>query len=403
MKNLNDIVLNEIYTIADNLIEISFQNNDSATWMNIVSGSDSDKSFTFIGESNFSLLNGVLGDAIFFFAFSKKVSDDKYYEFAGKIYKSFLTYLENIDLENIDTGLLTGLGGVIYSMTILYEITLDSKNLYDLERFLRKVNISKLIVDDTYNSIVRGNAGLVISLCKYHKHCYDKKKNLNLINDCCNKLIALSKSTSNHLFWFSQHHEKPLAGIAHGSSGYALAFHEAYIITKNTAYLEIVKKSILFENTLFDKETNNWVDNRDFVPNEMKGNTVAWSHGAPGIGLVRNKLLKSEQYDLEFNKLLLDDINLSISKTIQYNFDNNKDILIYGNLGNIDLLINTFQHKEIVNQLESLIRKSTKEGWDYGYKLKRFYKPGFFNGSSGIGYQLLRFLDSETHSILSFE
>jgi hypothetical protein len=34
-------------------------------------------------------------------------------------------------------------------------------------------------------------------------------------------------------------------------------------------------------------------------------------------------------------------MNLSISKTIQYNFDNNKDIPIYGNLGNIDLLINT--------------------------------------------------------------
>jgi lantibiotic modifying enzyme len=403
MKNLNDIVLNEVYTIADNLIEISFQNNDSATWINIVSGHDSDKNVTFIGESDFSLLHGVLGDAIFFFAFSKKVSDDKYYEFACKIYKSFLTYLENINLENIDSGLLTGLGGIIYSMTILYEITLDPEISHDLERFLRKVNINKLIVDDKYNSIVRGNAGLLISLCKYHEHCYDKKKNISLINDCCDKLITLSKSTSNHLFWFPQHHKKPLAGVAHGSSGYALAFHEAYRITKNAAYLEIVKKSILFENTLFDKETNNWVDNRDFVPNEMKGNTVAWSHGAPGIGLIRNKLLKSELYDSEFNKILSDDVNLSISKTIQYNFDNNKDILIYGNLGNIDLLINTFHHKEIVNQLELLIKKSTKEGWDYGYKLKNFYKPGFFNGSSGIGYQLLRFLDSETHSILSFE
>lgn len=403
MKNINDIVLNEIYTIADNLIEISFQNNDSATWLNIISGSDTDKSFEFIGESNFSLLNGVLGDAIFFYTFSKKVDNDKYYYFACKIYKSILNYLENIDLKNIDTGLLTGLGGVIYSMTTLYEITLNPKILYDLKMFLRKVNINKLILNDKYNSIVRGNAGLVISLCKYNEYCYDKKKNLKLINDCCDKLIILSKSTPKHIFWFPQHHKMPLAGLAHGSSGYALAFHEAYKITKNTAYLNIVKKSILFENTLFNKETNNWIDNRDFVPNEMKGNTVAWSHGAPGIGLVRNKLLNSKLYDLEFNKILSDDVNLSINKTIQYNFDNNKDILVYGNLGNIDLLINTFQNKEIINRLDLLIKKTKKEGWDYGYKLKRFYKPGFFNGSSGIGYQLLRFLDGETRSILSFE
>jgi lantibiotic modifying enzyme len=57
------------------------------------------------------------------------------------------------------------------------------------------------------------------------------------------------------IFGFPHHHEKPLAGVAHGSSGYALAFHEAYIITKNTVYLEIVKKSILLK-ILFDKETN---------------------------------------------------------------------------------------------------------------------------------------------------
>jgi hypothetical protein len=43
--------------------------------------------------------------------------------------------------------------------------------------------------------------------------------------------------TSNHLFGFLIIMKKPLAGVAHGSSGYALAFHEAYIITKNTVYL----------------------------------------------------------------------------------------------------------------------------------------------------------------------
>lgn len=403
MKDLNTIVLDEIYAIADNLIAISFQDNNKATWLNIVTGSDPDKSFAFMGESNFSLLDGILGDAIFFFTFSKQVNDNKYYDFACKVYESFLSYLENINLEEIDTGLLTGLGGIIYSLITLYEITSDSKILKDLERFLEKVNIKQRIVDDAYNSIVRGNAGLLISLCKYHEYCSDKKKNLELITDCCNKLIRISKSTSDYFFWFPKFHKSPLAGFAHGSSGYALSFHEAYRITKNTAYMEIVKQSIVFENTLFDKNANNWLDNRDFVPIESKGDTVAWSHGAPGIGLIRNKLLKSNLYDSVFNKILSDNLKLSIEKTVQCDFNTNKDIIIYGNLGNIDLLINTSYQTEISCQLELLIEKSRKEGWDYGFKLKEFYKPGFFNGSTGIGYQLLRFLDHEIPSILSFE
>jgi lantibiotic modifying enzyme len=402
MENFNNIVLNEIYTIADNLIEISFQNNDIATWLNIKSGTDSDKNYNYIEESNFSLLNGVLGDALFFFTFSNKISDKKYNKFGNKIYENFKIYLDDIDTQNIDTGLLTGLGGIIYVMTKIHQISGNPIFLNDLEFFLRKVNINELIFKDEYNSIVRGNSGLLISLCKYYQYSHNPQIK-DLINNCCEKLIEVSKSFSNHIFWLPMYHKEALAGVAHGASGYALAFHEAYKITKNTNYLEIVKKTIAFENTLFDQKTKNWLDNRDFIPIEMKGNTIAWSHGAPGIGLIRNILLKSKLYDTEFNKILSNDLNLSIKKTIQSNLNINKDILIYGNLGNIDLLINTFKNKEVKSQIGTLIEKSNKEGWDYGYKSKKFYQPGFFNGSSGIGYQLLRFLDSNTPSILSFE
>lgn len=403
MKDLNNDILNEIYRIADNLIEISFQNNESATWLNIVSGTSSDKNFNFIEESNFSLLNGILGDMLFFFTFSKTVNDVKYSEFAYKIHINFTDYLENINLQKIDSGLLSGLGGIIYGLIKIYEITNDNKFLIELESILAKIDIKNIIYCDEYNSIVRGNSGLLISLCKYHKYAYDKKKNINLINECCEILISRSNSSSNGVFWLPQHHKKPLAGVAHGSSGYALAFHEAYRITQKKSYMNIVKKNIFFENTLFIKEIDNWIDNRDFIPDEIKGHTFAWSHGAPGIGLIRNKLLASNLYDSNFSKILSDDVNISIQKTIISSFIDNKDVLIYGKLGNIDLLINTSNNYRVQNQLKEMLEKCKAHGWDYGYKLKMFYKPGFFNGSSGIGYQLLRFIDDKIPSILSFE
>jgi lantibiotic modifying enzyme len=403
MKNFNHIVLNEIYTIADNLIEISFQNSDNATWLNMLSTTNAEKSYNFMEESNFSLLNGVLGDALFFFTLAKKQNKEKYEQFAKKVYKSFLTYLTEINLQTLDTGLLTGLGGVIYCLTKLYEITKNDVFLKDLEGFLKTINIEELLREDTFCSIVSGKSGLLISLCKYYEYCSNKSALLSIINDCCERLIKESKSTSEYVFWLPQHHKKPLAGVAHGASGYALAFHEAYRITKNIKYQEIVQKIILFENTLFDKNSNNWVDNRDFVMDEMKGATVAWSHGAPGIGLIRDKLLKSQLYDPEFDKIVSNDLNLAIKKTVAFDLSNNKDIVIFGNLGSIDLLINTGHQEELENQLKIIVEKSAEKGWNYGYRLKDFHVPGFFYGASGIAYQLLRSLDNKTPSILSFD
>lgn len=405
-NNIKNIVLKEIYVIADNLIEISFQNENNATWLNMIDTADSIKNYHIIQESNFSLINGLSGEMIFYYSFFNQTKEYKYCVFADKIYNSFLLHLDNLknDSQVIDTGILTGLGGIIYSMIKIYEITEKKNILNDLTNFMSEINLSQSILEDTLCSITKGNAGFVISLCKYYKYCDDKKSTINLIDKCCQRLLELSVNELDLICWYPQHQKKPLAGMAHGASGYALAFHEAYIVTKNIEYQKIVEKIILFENTLFDASSNNWVDNRDFINDNLKGETIAWSHGAPGIGIVRKKLLESKLYNSEFNDMLNSDLNICIDKTIKSELIKNKDIVIFGNLGNIELLINTSNTDIVENKIRLILELSNKTGWNYGYKLKSFYKPGFFHGSSGIAYQLLRILDpSKFSSILSFE
>lgn len=403
MIKTKELFLNEACKIADNLIDISFKNEKYATWLNLTSRLSFEKNHSIIEESDFSLLNGICGDAILYYTLYKINQEKKYLDFGEKLYNTLLLHLNNNKVENFQTGLLTGIGGVIYSMVLIYEITFNIKILQDLKNILEKIYLYDLIKKDENSSIVAGNAGLLISLCKYIDYSEKKDLVLKLIVACSEKLINNAVSTLDYIYWLPVHQEKPLAGIAHGASGYALAFHKAYEKTKNEQYKSIVEKIINFENTLFDNKISNWVDNRDFAINSFKTDTVAWSHGAPGIGLVRQKLLKSNLYDKNMNKILTIDLENCIKKTINSGFSNNKDILIYGKLGNLELLINQEIFFEVDFNLELMFKNSQIYGWQYGYNLKDFYLPGFFQGSSGIAYQLLRISNINIPSVLSFD
>ncbi|OXA78180.1 hypothetical protein B0A56_09130 [Flavobacterium columnare NBRC 100251 = ATCC 23463] len=396
--------LKEIYKIADYLIDISFKNDTYASWLNIATRLNFETNYSIIEESDFSLINGIIGDAIFFYTFYKVNQQKKYFNFAEKLYNTFVLQINESKKENFQTGMLTGVGGVIYSILLIYEMTSDKRKLNDLDEFLKKVDLVDLIENDVNSSIVTGNAGLLVSLCKYIDYTKNKTLINGLIEICAQKLMEKAiLSSHSYMYWLPVHQQKPLAGLAHGCSGYALAFHKTYQKTKKVEYKEIVEKTIYFENTLFDKQIYNWIDNRDFAINSFKIDTIAWSHGAPGIGLVRQTLLESNLYDNDFNELLKNDLKNCLKKTIDFGFTDNKDILIYGKLGNLELLLKQEAFKEIDLILQMILKSSKVYGWQFGFKMKDFCLPGFFQGSTGIAYQLLRSIKNNIPSVLSFD
>lgn len=84
--------------------------------------------------------------------------------------------------------------------------------------------------------------------------------------------------------------------------------------------------------------------------------------------------------------------------------------MCHGDIGNLDILAQyaiKFQNNELLQQvkaaLKSLVDSTSKGNWNLGLMLN-IQNIGFMLGTSGIGYNLLRFYtDYQLPSILSVE
>jgi lantibiotic modifying enzyme len=83
----------------------------------------------------------------------------------------------------------------------------------------------------------------------------------------------------------------PLAGLSHGSAGFALALLELFRVTGEDRFLAAANGALAYENGMFDTDRG-WVDARSpftrRIPGGIDGTFMtAWCHGAGGIALVR--------------------------------------------------------------------------------------------------------------------
>lgn len=98
--------------------------------------------------------------------------------------------------------------------------------------------------------------------------------------------------------------QQDLTGYSHGAAGIALALLELFVRTNDTRFMEGALGGFAYERRHFSAEQQNWPDFRSFAsPNPQQlGYSLAWCHGAPGIGLSRVRafaLTKDETYRRE--------------------------------------------------------------------------------------------------------
>jgi lantibiotic modifying enzyme len=95
--------------------------------------------------------------------------------------------------------------------------------------------------------------------------------------------------------------QKDLTGYSHGTAGIALALLELYARTGDGRFLEGALGGFAYERRHFSAEQQNWPDFRSFASPgpQQPGYSLAWCHGAPGIGLSRLRafaLTRDETY-----------------------------------------------------------------------------------------------------------
>ncbi|MDQ6831166.1 MAG: hypothetical protein M3081_20065, partial [Gemmatimonadota bacterium] len=251
-------------------------------------------------------------------------------------------------------------------------------------------------IDDGWQDVIDGAAGSILVMMAF----YETLRAEHLLRRAYDGALAL---ISNRYFdRFTRAHVWRIrcsgsdqqfvgSGFAHGSSGIAAALSAVYRHVGDPRVRAAILEARQFEDTMYCADENNWFDQSP-PSRAAEGNRVlmrAWCHGAVGIELSR----------------LLTDIDLGLTTANVEGHVSvpgrtrgaNEDTLCCGALGMTDLLLTAgerLHRPELVARAKaicfSVMNERRARGRTGVTPVALASPPGLFNGSAGVGYQLLR-------------
>jgi lantibiotic modifying enzyme len=192
----------------------------------------------------------------------------------------------------------------------------------------------------------------------------------------------------------------PLAGMAHGAAGIALALLRVSRLAGDARFRTTALFAIAYERTLFSQAAGNWVDLRGHRDpggsRQPQKYMTGWCHGAPGIGLARIHSLN--HLNRTATRAARAEIEIAIKTTVAEGFGGNH-CLCHGDLGNLELLLEASapslalpgrNWQKIANERTvAVLQGIESKGYICGTPLC-VETPGLMTGLAGIGFGLLR-------------
>jgi type 2 lantibiotic biosynthesis protein LanM len=305
-----------------------------------------------------------------------------------------------------ELGGFTGWGGVLYTLAHLAEIWNEPEILAEA-RAMAEV-LPRRFAKDQDLDIIGGAAGCIAGLLCLHA-CSPSGFLLEAAHQCGEHLLAHTRQMPTGLGWTPRADTNtPLAGFSHGAAGISWALLELAARTGEDRFRTAAQGGIAYERSLFSPQAGNWLDLR--IPGTDLGQsardshrfTVAWCHGAPGIGLAR---LRCRPF-LD-DPLVDSEIETALRTTVASGFGHNHS-LCHGDLGNLELLLEagtTWPRSAWTADANrfgaDILRSIRTGGWVCGNPLA-VESPGLMTGIAGIGYGMLRCAEpSRVPSVLS--
>ena len=346
-----------------------------------------------------NLYDGICGIALFLAALDYVRDNTQFRSLTLATLQSLRGFLYISDAEfnlrfakAIGLGGATGLGSIIYSLVKISQFFEDSALLKDAQQAANLITPEIVIADQEFD-VIQGSAGAILGLLAL----YQEKSESTVLDKaiiCGQHLLKHRVRVDDFPRAWKNFAPKPLTGFSHGAAGIAYALLRLYRVTQDRAYLDAAKEGIAYESSVFSKVANNWPDFRFFgKQNSQPGYMVSWCHGAPGIGLGRLgglSILETEA--------IHQDVEVALQITQNYGLQT-VDNLCCGNFGRIAMLLVASQKlsrpqlREIARKRATwLVANAEQAG---AYKLfpnlpRHVFSPSFFQGTAGIGYELLR-------------
>ena len=391
--------------MAKLILKSSFQKQDSIAWIGLDWLGDSE--VTQLVPLHQDLYNGTAGIAIFLAAHYQVCGSEVSQETAYKVIACIRHLLQQSTAARWARGMgiggASGLGSIVYSLTVLSELLNDQEILKDAETAALLFTADLIQADDSLD-IIGGSAGAILGLLKLYNTngsqmaldkailCGDHLLNTPRIGDAGARSWFNNKITNDAV---------PLTGISHGASGFAFALLALFAKTGRSDFLEAGKECLNYEKANFSFEHKNWGDLRS-----KKKFICQWCHGAIGIGLARLGI--SRVWD-GYHEELHEDIQNAL-ETARTQWPNKTDSLCCGTLGSIELfkeagstLIDSNLDALSSERFMAILAASKENNGFCAITNDLQFNLGLFRGAAGIGYTALRQFNSHLPNILLWQ
>lgn len=282
----------------------------------------------------------------------------------------------------------SGLGSVAYSLLHVSRL-LDEPALLEDARRVADLITEDLIEADRVLDVIGGAAGALLSLLALYEARPDPKV-LEQAIACGEHLLETRTATETGPRAWVTDEGLRTTGFSHGTAGIVYALLRLYEHTRDARLLEAAEEAIAYEDTQYSPENRNWAD---YAKSGEPGYLWQWCRGAPGIGLARLgglSILDTEQ--------VREDIELALQTTLEFGVKG-VDHPCCGNLGRAEILLSAGQRLSRPELEEAArarawrtVTRAEQSGGFLSHPMlpKQVDNPGFFQGTAGIGYELLR-------------
>lgn len=294
----------------------------------------------------------------------------------------------------------SGIGSLVYGLLVIGRLLGDESLLDDSCRLARSVPESA-IARAVRLDVVSGVAGLLLALVALYEAVGDEQA-LALATRCGRHLLDKREAVyEGHKVWPTMDGQ-PACGFAHGAAGIAYALARLYRHTGDDGLRAAVLEALAFERAAFSEEEGNWPMG-GLSPGGPRRFMNGWCHGAPGILLARVGCMAALGEAPLSASSAREDIEAALQ--IIGRADDLPAHLCCGRAGHAEALWTAgrvLERPELLDQARRIMARivharRSRGVWAVpGAEEGVPPSPGFFQGTTGIGYTLLRLAEPQT-------
>jgi type 2 lantibiotic biosynthesis protein LanM len=378
------------------------QSNGDIGWM-VLNYSPAAERYTLQPMEN-DLYNGRAGVGLFFAALENVVPGSSYRALAHAALTPIRRWIKlapDGELSEFGFGGYAGLSSIAYALTRAGELLDEDEFMADARVAALRIRPDQIERDESLDAI-NGCAGAIPALLACYAATGEPKALAGAVA-CGRHLLQRRAPDQFGLRTWPTVDKRHLTGFSHGAAGIAYALLRLFKVTADAAFYEAAVEGIRFEGRAFVPEQNNWRDYRRGAADQHGPMfSMAWCHGAPGIGLGRIGAL-----DIMDTVEIQRDIHAALAATAGVNLLP-RDHLCCGNAGLIDTLCTAgerlpdsgWSRKALQLAARTVARGNKRGNFSIAFH-NGFFNPSLFQGAAGVGYQMLRLADpSKVPSVL---